>query len=152
MAAVIAAPNAARIQIATGVLTAAQINGMDRAHNPILLLSAPGPNLTYIVHSFYISSTRTVPFTVAMPTNFWVAIGSQDTYSDTIVTVPQVEFLTQIGGGGGNAQLLICDPGAYPYDFTVLVNKPLYLTCANPVNGGDGTCKYHLYYSVLSVI
>ncbi len=152
MAAVIASQNIARIQISTGILTAAQINGMDRAHNPILLLPAPGPNLTYIVHAFYISSTRTVPFTVAMPTNFWVAIGSQDTYDDVIVTVPQVEFLTQIGAGGGNAQLLTGDPGAYPYDFTVLVNNPLYLSCANPINGGNGTCKYYLLYSTVSVL
>ena len=155
MAAVIAPPNPARIQITSGIITAAQVNGMDRAHNPIQILPAPGPGLTYIVHYFYISSTRTIDYTAAAGTNFWVSIAGAvpDSFSDTISTVTAVGFLTNTPeSGNGSTQLQISDPGGFPYDFTVLVNQPLYLTASDPISSGNGTCKYTLYYSVLSVI
>lgn len=151
MASVIAFSRPGKIQIVTGTLTAAQINHMNRADTPIQILPAPGANLTYFVHSFFIASSRSIDYTVAGPVNFWLALGSQDNYSDAITVTPQVDFLTQPATGGGAGQLLKQEPASDFFDFTVLVNNPLYLTCSDAISSGNGTCKYYLYYSVVGV-
>src|SRR5258708_25918361 len=104
MASVLAFNSADKIQISEGILTAAQINHMNRSDTPIPILPAPGPNLTYFVHAFFITSSRTIDYTVAAPTNFWLAIGSQDNYSDAITVTPSVDFLIHPPTAGGAGQ------------------------------------------------
>lgn len=141
--------NPAEVQYATGNLTAAQINGMDVNHSPILILSPSGENTTYIVHAFSISSTRTIDFVGVA--SLWLTIGSLDTFDNSIVTPVSAAFLTTPSTGGGSIQNMLGDPTQGAYDYTTILNQALYLTAGAPITGGNGTLKYHLWYSVEGV-
>src|SRR5260221_11580524 len=96
--------NPIEVKYVTGNLTAAQINGMDVGHTPVLILPASGVNTTYIVHAFLISSRRTVDFVGVA--SLWLTIGSLDSFGNSIVTPVSAAFLTSPVTGGGSIQVM----------------------------------------------
>ena len=116
-------------------------------------MPAPGPNLTHIVHSFFISSTRTVDFISAPVSNMWIGYKVPGNVFN-ISTFTNSDFLTNVtghDGGGACARIIGANDSDANLDYTTVLNKALYLTSGGVISSGNGTCRYYLWYSIVSV-